>query len=217
MKKNLRIMITLGICLFIFCASLTAFSEEIGTAKLQSQIGSIVLRPEEIKEILESLKKFQSQMAELQESMNKLIKEIDLSKVDITPLREEIIGLKSSLESFKQELAKKLEEEGKFIKEELLNKLDFLTTVIRRVTVVFKNIEDLAKESQSLKEQISISTESVRNLSETFQRELNHVKSNQTKIIGLLTVNLLLLSFLVFLQLEKKFRKSTKKGDDMAP
>lgn len=190
------------------------YAQEVGVTYPQPQVGSILITPENLREILDSLKSLQNSVSEIQKVLLETLKKVEASKIDIEPLKEKINVTKEILESLQGEILKKLDEESKFAKEEFLSKLDFLTTVMRRAMVVFKNIEDLTKEAQILKDQVVIAGEELKKLTELSKKGFEDNRESQLKIAGLLIVNLILLSFLVFLQLEKTFRKPFKKKGD---
>ncbi|MCS7233681.1 MAG: hypothetical protein N3C62_05350 [Synergistetes bacterium] len=213
MKKK-RGLILIGIIFLVFLTS-EVYSREIGTVHLQPQVGSIVITGEDIKGFSETLKTLQIGLSELQKILMEIFKKIEASRTDLEPLREEILSIKGLLDGLRGDILKRLDEESKFVREEFLSKLDFLTTVMRRAMVVFKNVEDLTKEAQALKDHLISAGEELRKLTELSKREFENSKGTQFKIISLLIVNLVLLSFLVFLQLEKTFRKLSKeKGDE---
>jgi len=202
-------------CFLVFASTVSAFSQEAGPPQPQPQPGGATINQEDIKKMLDALKLFQDQLKSFQGSISSLIKEVETSKVDIGPLKEGTENLTKALEGLKEELIRRWEEESKFAKEEFLSRLDFLTTVMRRAMAVFQNIEDLTRETQMLKEQLTTSVEKLKRANELLEKGFEYSRNTQTKMLSLLVINFLLLAFIIFLQVERRFRRPPKKGDDL--
>lgn len=212
-KKCLVKIISVSLILIALSTS-RVYPQEMGISYPQPQVGSTLVTTENLKDILEILKGLQSSISELQKNLIETLGRAETSKFDIESLKREVKVVKELLEGLQGELFKRLDEESKLAKEEFLTKLDFLTTVMRRAMVVFKNVEDLTKEAQTLKEQLLMAGEELKKLAEFSKKGFEDNKENQSKMIALLIVNLILLSFLVFLQLEKTFRRYSKKESE---
>ena len=181
---------------------------------LESAVENIIPELNKIGEALKSLEKSElTQLSVISDKIKKLegaIRNIKLPKLDLTPLKREI-------DSLKKEFLKKSEEEMGFLSREVAeklkqikkldSKLDFLSTVIRRAMVFFKNLEDLEKEAKKFSTQISEIGREIKKLKEVSKEEFKKTQSKEATINGLLTVNLILLVLLVFFELERRFKK----------
>ncbi len=168
---------------------------------LEEIIAGINSRLKNISEFLKTLREFElSQTGKINEAIKNLeisIKNIKFPKPDLTPLKKEINFLSS-------EVAEKLNQIKK-----LDSKLDFLSTVMRRTMVFFKNLENLGKEAKKFSDQIGAIKKEIKSLKESSEKQLKEIHSKQTTINGLLIVNLILLVLLLFFELERRFRKPT--------
>lgn len=231
MKKScMMVVIITSFIIGFVCTNVQA--QTAGTIEIQPQVGKSLIPTEDIREIINILKSLENAISKLSQTieelkgdlqkavselkehtnsgkteLSELIKGIKIPEIDLKPLEESFKSLQDSLESLKSESIRKLDEEAKFLREELSGKLEFLTTVMRRAMIVFQNMEDLTKEAQVLKEQIKLAGEEAQKAKEFSQKGISELRTAQNRITGLLVVNLLLLSFLVFLEVERKFRK----------
>jgi len=230
-------VIALSIAIAFLCPG--ALAQEIGNIEIKPPLGKAAIPLENLKDMLELLKSLESEIQKISNAIEvlrndiqknlreikdfsksssneiaDLIKNLKIPDLDLKPLEEEIKLLQNMLDRFQSEALKKMEDEVKFLKEEVSSKLDFLTTVMKRAMVVFKNMEDLSQEAQALKEEIKTAGEEAKKISELSQKTFVELKSSQSRVTGLLMVNLILLALLTFLEIEKRFRKSPTQRSD---